>query len=147
MLMVASAGRVCALPMAHVRETMRPLPVERFPGAPEFVLGVSVIRGRAVPVVDLSLLLGAARPESAARRFVTLRLEPRDVALSVSDVLGVGELDPGQLSALPALVDSARAELIEALGTLDARLLRVLRAASILPESTWAALSGPEAAP
>lgn len=147
MLMVVSAGRVCALPLAHVRETMRPLPVERFPGAPEFVLGLSVIRGANVPVVDLGLLLGAERPESAARRYVTLKLEARDVALSVGDVLGVRALDPGQLSTLPPLVDSARCELIEALGTLDAQLLRVLRASSVLSESAWAALSAPEAPP
>lgn len=126
---------------------MRPLPVERIAGTPEFVLGLSVIRGKAVPVVDLGLLLGASRPESAARRFLTLELGERDVALSVGDVLGVRALDPEQLSALPPLVDGAQAEMIEALGTLDAQLLCVLRAASVFPESTWAALSSPEAQP
>lgn len=146
-LMVASADRVCALPLTHVRETMRPLPVERIAGAPEFVLGLSVIRGKAVPVVDLALLLGASRSEGAARRFLTLELGERDVALAVGDVLGVRELDTSQLSALPPLVDGAQAEMVEALGTLDAQLLRVLRAASVLPDSTWAALSGREAQP
>lgn len=143
--MVASAGRICALPMAHVRETMRPLPVAQFPGAPEFVLGLSVIRGANVPVVDLALLLGAEGPERSARRYVTLNLGERDVALSVAEVLGVRALERGGLSALPPLVESARSDMIEALGTLDAQLLSVLRAASVLSESTWAALSASKA--
>jgi purine-binding chemotaxis protein CheW len=145
--MVASAGRICALPMAHVRETMRPLPVERFPGAPEFVLGLSMIRGANVPVVDLALLLGAEQPERSARRYVTLKSGERDVALSVADVLGVRALESSSLSRLPPLVDSARSDMIEALGTLDAQLLRVLRAASVLSEAAWAALSASKASP
>jgi purine-binding chemotaxis protein CheW len=126
---------------------MRPLPIERFPGAPAFVLGVSVIRGMSVPVVDLALLLGADEADHAARRYVTLKLEARDVALSVGEVLGVRDLDPARLFGLPALVDAARCDAIAALGTLDAELLRVLSAANVLSESTWNASSVPEAQP
>ena len=146
-LMVASAGRSCALSLVHVREIMRPLPVERFAEAPAFVLGVSVIRGASVPVVDLGLLLGAERSAGAAEgRYVTLKLDGGDVALSVGEVVGISDLPASELSALPGLVDGAGAGVIEALTTLDARLLRVLRASSVLSEAARAALLPPKAA-
>ncbi|HZE91839.1 MAG TPA: chemotaxis protein CheW, partial [Rhizobacter sp.] len=63
-------GRLCALPLSHVVETMRPLPTETIAGAPDFVCGLAVIRGAPVPVVDLARLLGAT--DTQARRFVTV---------------------------------------------------------------------------
>jgi purine-binding chemotaxis protein CheW len=143
-LVVASAGQFCALPVTHVRETMRPLPVERFSGAPTFVLGLSVIRGATVPVVDLALLLGAERARSNGERYVTLKLDDRVVALSVGEVLGIRDLAARELSALPTLVDNAHTAVIAALTKLDTRLLRVLGAASVLPELSWAGPAGSE---
>ena len=143
-LVVASAGAVCALPIHHVREIMRPLPIEPFPAAPPFVLGLSVIRGASIPVVDLGSLLGAPRSASSSR-YVTLRLETRDVALAVEQVFGIRRLGSAELTSLPALVDSGASGPIERLATLDSQLLRVLRATSVLPDSVWSALSGAEA--
>ena len=71
-LVVRVCTRLCAVPLAHVVETMRPLPVERIAGMPSFVRGVSIIRGVPTPVVDLGVVLGT--PGEAAERFVTLRL-------------------------------------------------------------------------
>jgi purine-binding chemotaxis protein CheW len=146
-LVVASAGRACALPIRHVREIMRPLPIEPFKAAPAFVLGVSVIRGATLPVVDLALLLGAERTHSSRSRYVTLKLDSRDVALSVGEVFGIRELHESELQRLPGLVDNGASGLVESLSTHDSHLLRVLRAASVLPPETWAALAGVEATP
>ena len=38
-LVFRTAGRLCALPLAQVVETMRPQPVQRLDGTPAFVLG------------------------------------------------------------------------------------------------------------
>ena len=57
-LLVRAAGRLCAVPIAHVVEVMRALPVEPIPGAPSFVPGLAIIRGAPMPVVDLGLLTG-----------------------------------------------------------------------------------------
>jgi purine-binding chemotaxis protein CheW len=42
-LVVRVCARLCVVPLAHVVETMRPLPVERIAGTPSFVRGVSII--------------------------------------------------------------------------------------------------------
>jgi purine-binding chemotaxis protein CheW len=131
--------RFCAFPVEHVEETMRPLPLQRLPGMPAFVLGVSVIRGVATPVVDAHRLLDG-QASGTPTRFLTLRLNERRVALAVDAVVGVRDLGGDRLQDLPPLLQSAGAEAVASIGTLDAELLLILRGARVVPEPLWAAL-------
>ena len=124
--------RLCALPLEHVVETLRPLPVEPVAGAPPFVLGLAVIRGAPLPVVDSARLLGA--DDARAGRFVTVNAGNRRVALAVDCVLGVRAVAPESLHALPPLLHQADTDVIAAIGLLDAELLLVLRSARLLPD-------------
>jgi purine-binding chemotaxis protein CheW len=142
-LVVTASSRTFAIPIAHVVETMRPLPIERMAGVPAFLLGVSVIRGAPVPVVDLEAVVGGGLTD-AISRFVSLKLGERRVAVAVGAVIGVRELDAASVDKMPPLLRDARAEVIEAIGVLDARLLLVLRASRLLPEEIWQMLSNRE---
>lgn len=134
--------RLCALPLEHVVETMRPMPVERLSGTPAFVQGVSIIRGVPVPVVDAAALLGAR--ESQPSRFVTVRAGGRQVALAVDAVLGVRVIPAESIHDLAPLLHDAGSELIAGLGSLDAELLVALQSARIVPGSVWDALAPDE---
>jgi purine-binding chemotaxis protein CheW len=139
-LIVAARSRACAIPSAHVVETMRPLPVETLAGLPSFVLGASIVRGEPTPVVHLGRLLGDG-DEEACGRFVSLRIGARRVALAVSRVIGVRDLDGARLDQLPPLFGGEGAGLIDAVGVLDANLLVALRAMRIVPDAVWEALA------
>lgn len=130
-------ARLCALPLAHVVETMRALPVEAVAGAPHFVPGLALIRGAPVPVVDTARLLGAQ--DGCANRFVIVTAGERRVALAVDDVLGVRAVPAGSLHPLPALLHEAGGDVVAAIGLLDAELLLVLRSTRLLPDDAWAA--------
>jgi purine-binding chemotaxis protein CheW len=141
-LIIGAGGRICALPLSHVIETMRPLPVEPIQGVPFFVQGVSIIRGIPTPVISLGAVLGAG--DDAAERFITLRLDDKQVALAVNAVLGVRELDP-TLEALPPLLQGASKYATETISTLDRHLLTVLQTGWELPDEVWKALTVAEA--
>jgi len=145
-LMIRSASRICAVPLSNVVETMRPLPARRFAGSPEFVPGVSIIRGSPTVVVDLGRLLGEPGV-SAPRRFVTLRLGDRRIALAVDDVLGVQALMDTERQELPPLLANSDARLVQSIGALDSEFLVFLQATRILPDETWQALVEREATP
>jgi purine-binding chemotaxis protein CheW len=130
-------ARLCALPLDQVVETMRPMAVEPVPGAPAFVIGVAIIRGAPVPVVDAGALLGG---EAARGRLITVRIGSRHVALAVDEVLGVRRLAAAALTALPPLLRDARQDGVASLGALDDGLLLVLEGARLVPDSLWAAL-------
>jgi purine-binding chemotaxis protein CheW len=130
-LIVRMRAYKVALPIAHVVEQMRPLPVEELRGAPAYVLGTSRVRGAAIAVVDLGRFL-VGTPGPAPGRWVTVRVGDRRVALAVDAVEGVRPADPAALGALPALLQDAEADAVDALGILDASLLLVLRAARLV---------------
>ncbi len=135
-LVVTVGSRACFLPLSHVLETMRPLPVEPLPGMPSFVTGLAVVRGAPVPVVDLARATGSVDHDSSTR-FVLLDVDGRRVALSVARVVGIRALDPDQISKMPPLLSGPDTEVLGAVGTLDAGLLLVLRATRLIPPEAW----------
>jgi purine-binding chemotaxis protein CheW len=132
-------SRICAVPIEHVSETMRPLPIEPLAGMPSFVLGVSIVRGAPVPVVDAARMLGVT-DASPPGRFISVRIGGHSAVLAVGEVLGVRALAGGWLETLPPLLVEASAGVVEAIGILDADLLVVLRSGRIVPPSVWAAM-------
>lgn len=127
-LVVRAGGHLCALPIALVIETMRPLPIRPIAGVDVSVLGVAVIRGAPMVVVDASQLLGRA---GAPSRFVTVRAGSRAIALAVEAVVGVRELAAATLEPLSSLL---AADSLSAIGAADAELIVVLRASHCIPE-------------
>ena len=144
-LVVMVGGRACAIPLHHVKETMRPLPIEPVAGTPGFVRGVALIRGAPTPVVDLKALLENGENSATYGRFVTMKLGERRVAIGVDGVVGLRNLDSAQLGELPPILRDVAADLIEAIGTCDGQLLVVLRAARIVPDEVWTTLASAEA--
>jgi purine-binding chemotaxis protein CheW len=134
-------ARACALPLEHVREVMRPSPVAAVPSAQKYVLGLGVIRGETVPVLDAALLL--AGQSAPATRFVVLRVGERRVALAVGEVVGARILDRAELAELPPLLSEAR-DRVSALAVLDGDLLQVLESTRLL-DAAELGLSGAQA--
>ena len=123
---------LCALPLQHVVETLRPLPMAPLAGAPKYVLGVALIRGVAQPVIDVARLLG--EQDAEITRFVTLRIGERRVALAIGQIVGTRVLAREEMQELPPLLRDAGHGSLAALGKLDAELLLVLDSARLIPE-------------
>ncbi len=123
------------IPLESARETMRPLPLSPLRDGPPFVLGLSLVRGVSVPVVDLGALLGRGEQEEPFRRFVTLEVDGRGVALAVESVENVVTLKTSDFTALPPLFSRAAGEAVEALALHDSALLLVLRASRLVPDA------------
>ncbi|MEO8004351.1 MAG: chemotaxis protein CheW [Betaproteobacteria bacterium] len=136
---------LCAVPLEYVAETMRPMPVTPLAGSLSFVRGMSVIRGTAIPVVDVGSLLGSETPASPTR-FVTLKIDRNHVALAVEEVVGIRSLAAVALNDLPPLLRSANADLVSAVGMLDRELLLVLQTARIVPDSVWRSMQSAQTA-
>ena len=134
-----------AVPLHHTTEILRPLPLEPVQGVPDFVLGLAVLRGSAVPVLNVSLMLDEGGRRDCLR-WVALRVDRRRVVLAVDTVLGVRDIDIRDFEGMPPLLKNARPGFLETLGIHDAQLLLVLNASRILPEDAWEALSARGAA-
>ena len=98
------------------------------------MLGLAVIRGLPVPVVDAGLLVGGR--QSNTTRLVTVKAGDHIVALAVDHVVGIRVIPAASLQGLPPLLKEGGTA-IEAIGTLDAELLVVLKSALLVPDAVW----------
>ena len=98
--------------------------------------GVAVIRGSAIPVVDLQILLGDSK-KAIPDRFVTLRVGKRHLALAVEGVLGIRHVPDSVFHGLPPLLRGSETPWVDSLGALDSELFVLLQASRILPDDLW----------
>jgi purine-binding chemotaxis protein CheW len=131
-------NRLCLLPIEHVVEAMRALPIEKIAGAPPYVRGLSIVRGVPTPVVDVARLLDCSPAgEGECKRFVMFKGGRHLVALAVDDVVGVRSVSPDTMRDLPPLLKDAGDEVIGSIGTLHAELFLALRGTRLVPDDSW----------
>jgi purine-binding chemotaxis protein CheW len=143
-LLCRAGTHLCAVPIGHVIEIMRVLPIEAISGAPSYVRGLCIMRGAPVPVVDAGLLVGDQPTRSG--RLVAIRAGSRTIALAVETIETIRAIGPEALNHLPPLLRDAAATAIAAIGTLDAELLLFLSTARIVPDDLFARLDADGAA-
>ena len=131
-LLSRTGSFLLALPLEQVIEVMRVLPIESLAGVPEFVRGVSIVRGAAVPVIDAGLLLGARHV--AADRLISVRSAGRRYGLLVGAVIGVRRFTPDMFEDPPPLLRHVAEEVVSSIGRLDEALVLFLGTARVVPE-------------
>ena len=87
-LIVVVGGTTYGIPVAQVREVIRPAAITRVPGSPTSVLGIVNVRGAVVTVLDLSVLLTQDRAVTTGS-IVLLEHGSRLVGLAVQTVRDV----------------------------------------------------------
>lgn len=135
-LLCRAGERSCALPLDRIAETLRPAAIEPVSGAPGFVLGLALIRGAPVPVVDLAALFGDAA--AARARLVVCSVGSRRVALAVDDIPGV--IATADAEPLPPLLRDATVDAVQAVRVRDGEFLRLLDSARLVSDPVLAAL-------
>jgi purine-binding chemotaxis protein CheW len=137
---------MCAMPVQQVIETMRPQPVQALADSPHYILGVSVIRGAAVPVVDLAALVhGRGENGQEPARLVTVRAggttdATRTAALAVAGVEGVAAIPLASLERMPPLLGDPHGAAYS-LGVGDTGVMLLLDSARTVPDEVWHAVS------
>ena len=124
----------CALPLAGVVETLRPLPTDALSGAPAFVAGLAIIRGAPVPVISGHYLLAGGT--GSIGRWIVLRAGAHHVALGVDEVVGIHPLRRSDISAMPPLMRQSSA-IVADMAALDGDLLLVLDASRVIPDELF----------
>ena len=104
-------GETYALPVSHVREIVRVESITRVPGGPREIRGVTNVRGRVIPVVDLRVRLELPPVEIAPEsRVLVAEARGRPIGLLVDGVRAVERLDLLEVEEPPAEVRTPRSE-------------------------------------
>lgn len=91
-------GERFAIPTAHLREILEPMPVTRVPNASPFSVGLINVRGAIVPLIDLRVALRIPRAEQTDdTRMMVLDVvyegEPLAIAMIADAVRDVLDID------------------------------------------------------
>ena len=133
---LSMGGRACAIPLGLVDEVLPIVPADPVPGGPPWMLGMAMLRGRLVPLIDGGVRLGgSAVPCTMNARTVLLVpgacRPPMAVALRVERVRGVCDADPEAPDSHPGLVCAADGAL-GAMTSCDGGTLTLIEAGSLL---------------
>lgn len=83
------AGHRFVAPMGEVGEIMTQPPATQLPGVQSWVRGVSNVRGRLLPLIDLESFFGGSLGSRKSRRVLVLEVGELYTGLIVSEVLGM----------------------------------------------------------
>ncbi|RMH17616.1 MAG: chemotaxis protein CheW [Acidobacteria bacterium] len=115
------------LPVAPVQEVLRVTGITRVPHAPRPIRGVTQVRGRVIPVVDLGLRLGLEpRTIDRASRILVVASRGHRLGLLVDRVDQVVHLDLEQAQAPPEDVVTVESDYISAVYHLEDQLILLL---------------------
>lgn len=108
------AGETFAMPVEPVRQVVRVSSITRVPHAPRPIRGVTNLRGRVIPVIDLRLRIGLPETEiSRSSRVVSVSSRGRLIGLLVDAVHQVLHLDLYKVQPPPDDVMTMQSDYIE----------------------------------
>lgn len=115
------------VPIASVREILRVDEITRVPHAPRYVRGVTNVRGRILPVVEIRTRIGLSPlvPTPAAR-IVVLEVGARTLGLLVDGEARVARVKASQVEPPPDEIVSARSDYVSGVAKRPEGLLILL---------------------
>lgn len=121
------AGETFALPVDPVHEVVRPTSITRVPHAPYPIRGVTNLRGRVVPVIDLRLRLELPLGDvTRTSRIVVVGSRGRRLGLLVDAVKQVVHLDVDRVQPPPDDVMTVQSDYISGVYHLGEELILLL---------------------
>lgn len=126
-------GEQFGVEIGAVESIVQMLPVTHVPQAPAFVRGVTNLRGRVLPVLDLYARFGLSDPgNSKERRIVVVHCGGTEAGIIVDGVSEVMTLDPAQVEPPPPLTRTAASEFVSGIAKLGERIVILLDLRKVL---------------
>ena len=127
------AGEIYGLPVECVDEALRVTTITRLPYSPAVVRGMTQVRGRILPVVDLRVRLGHPPiPTGDRSRILVVYSRGRNLGLLVDAARQVVKLLPSTLEPPPPEVMTGKSSFIDAVCRREDSLLLLLDVEKVL---------------
>ncbi|MGE3267742.1 MAG: chemotaxis protein CheW [Chloroflexota bacterium] len=127
------AGEAYGVEIGRVEEIIRMQPITRIPNGPAFIEGVTNLRGRVIPVLDLRKRFGLPSSDATRRsRIVVGELGEHTVGLVVDGVSEVLLVGSDSVEPPSTLVTSADSAFLRGVAKLEERLILLLDLSRIL---------------
>ena len=105
--------------IAAVQSIIKIQPITKLPHTPEFVEGVTNLRGKVLPVIDLRKRFGVvAREMDRNSRIIVVSFDQNEVGMIVDEVSEVVTVPTGAVEAAPAIATTVDSTFIKGIAKL-----------------------------
>lgn len=113
-------GQEFAIAIEYVVDIINVQPYTRVPGCPQYIRGITNLRGKVIPVVDVRMRFGK-EPQEYNDRTCIVVVEEQDatVGLIIDSVNEVITLEDEQIAPPPSFGNSAEARYVRGVGKAD----------------------------
>ena len=119
--------------IASVESIIKMQPITQLPHVSSFVEGVTNLRGKVLPVIDLRKRFGLAPRETDKNsRIIVVSLDQTEVGMIVDEVSEVLTVPAGVVEPVPAITSTVDSSFITGIAKLNQRLVILLDLHSIL---------------
>lgn len=124
-----------AIAIRYVVDIINVQPVTRVPNTPDFVLGITNLRGKVIPIIDVRTRFGKAMKEHNDRTCIIV-LEERGatVGMVIDSVSEVITLEDEDISPPPRLNNGIDARFIEGVGKTENGIKLILNCLAVLDD-------------
>ena len=122
-----------AFRIEQIQEIVIPDRLTQLPQVPDYIEGVSNLRGTIIPVVSLRRLLNLPPvPVDSETRTIVVNVHPRIIGCTVDSVTQVLRIAPGEILPAPDMLTSDGGSFIDGFAKLDSRLVTLLNVPQLL---------------
>lgn len=122
-----------AFRIEQIQEIVIPDRVTRMPQVPDYIEGVSNLRGTIIPIINLRRLFALPVAErDQETRTIVANVGQRTIGCTVDSVTQVIRITPDQIQSAPEIVKSELASYISGFAKLDQRLIVLLEIDELL---------------
>jgi purine-binding chemotaxis protein CheW len=126
-------GETYGLDIAAVREIMRLQPITRVPKAPVYVEGVINLRGKVIPVVDMSKRFGLPKQEESKNgRIVVVDIKGTTLGIIVEAVTEVMRIPNASVEQASNIVITADSDYFHGIAKLQDKMVILLDLEKVL---------------
>lgn len=127
-----------ALRIKEVQEILKYQRITCVPRAPWYLKGITSLRGKVLPVIDLKQRLGLGREDGGGQKIIVIASSPQPVGVLVSSVLDVIRLPEIELLEPPPTLSEEERAFIQGVVRIKNRFISVLNVDEILKrEDLW----------
>jgi purine-binding chemotaxis protein CheW len=114
-----------AIPVGHVISIEKPENITAIPQLPDYVLGLTKVRGELVPVIDFSTILYGQQESAAAGKLIVLKSEVLSLGIVVHEAKEILDIPEGALTQV-GLMAYSRTKYFSGVINLENRLITMI---------------------
>jgi len=126
-------GEIYGVRIECVREVLKPLQITPVPRAPDYLKGVTSLRGEIIPVFDLKKRLALEGDQEGKRgRILILSVRNEVMGALIDEVKGVIKLNRKSIEPPPAIIAGVEADFLEGVTRIENQFISLLNVEEVM---------------